>query len=179
MWPYSNRYVDTAANYQYNASTADVDIDINGPSASVPSQKELSRDAQRAISSFRTIASLLVTNPEFRSLLSDFIVVGRDIFADAAGAVADNAKAAAEKSRPTEAERKQGVDLDKLQAKGKKAAKDAQRTSGKQVKDSLWDEVEGVKQYIDEKLPNDNDETKEKVIRKVQEVGPFDHLTVA
>ena len=105
-------------------------------------------------------------------MLSDFIVVGRDIFADAAGAVADNAKAAAEQSRPSESERKNGVDLDKLQSKGKKAAKDAQRTSGKQVKDSLWDEVEGVKQYLDDKLP-DGDEAKEKVIRKIQAVCFF------
>lgn len=156
------------ADIQYNAATADLDIDVNAPST--PSSKELSRDGQRAISSLRTIANLLVTNPEFRNLISDFILLARDIFADAASSAADGAKQAAEKTRPTEQERKQGVDLDGLAKKGKNAAGKAKKTSGKEVTDSLWGEVEDVKSYLDDKLP-DGDEAKEKIINRLQQVS--------
>jgi len=77
-------------NFFYNASHADIDVDINAASAPV-SRKELSKDSQRAIESFRTIASLIVTSPEFRKIGSDVILLTRDIFADAAVAVADGA----------------------------------------------------------------------------------------
>lgn len=167
QWGEEKNGDDLLQNFFYNAASADVDIDLNGPSASAPSQRELSRDGQRAIASFRTIANLLVTNPSFRSLVSDFILLARDIFADAAATAADNAKEAAEKSRPSEKERQQGVDFNKLQQKGKDAANKAQRTSGKQVKDNLWDEVEGVRQYLDDKLP-EGDEARDKIIQRLQ-----------
>lgn len=165
QWGEEKNGDDLIQNFFYNATNADVDVNIHTPSA--PSQKELSRDGQRAIASFRTIANLLVTNPEFRNLVSDFILLARDIFADAASAAADNAKQAAEKSRPSEQERQQGVDLDKLTQKGKNAAGKAKKTSGKQVKDGLWDEVEGVRQYLDDKLP-EAEEAKEKIINRMQ-----------
>lgn len=169
QFPHRHVITSIRADLQYNAANADVDVDVHTPSG--PSQRELSRDGQRAISSFRTIANLLVTNPEFRNLVSDFILLARDIFADAASAAADNAKQAAEKSRPSEQERQQGVDLDKLTQKGKNAAGKAKKTSGKQVKDGLWDEVEGVRQYLDDKLP-EGEEAKEKIINRLQKVNP-------
>jgi hypothetical protein len=153
---------------QYEASTAHVDMDINTPSA--PSQRELSRDAQRAIASFRTIASLLVTNDSFRTLVSDIILLSRDILADAASVAADNAKKAAEKSRPSEQERKEGVDMNRLKQQGKKVAKGVK--SGKlqgEAKENIWDEVETAKEYFDEKLP-EGEEARDQLIQRLQEV---------
>lgn len=131
----------------------------------------MSRDGQRAIASLRTIANLLVTNPEFRNLISDFILLARDIFADGASQAADAAKQAAEKTRPTEQERQKGIDFEGIKQKGKQTVKQAKKTGGREVTDSLWDEVEGVKQYLDDKLP-DADEAKDKIIKRLQAVSP-------
>lgn len=159
---------DLIQNFFYNAATADVNVDIN--TASAPSQKELSKDAQRAISSLRSIASLMITNPVFRQLGSDGILLTRDIFADAASVAADLAKNASEAARPSEKERKDGVDFEQAKAKGKEVAKKVQ--SGKaqgQAKQGLFDEVEKVKEYFDEKLP-EGEEARERTITKLQEV---------
>jgi len=90
--------------------------------------------------------------------------------ADAASVAADTAKEAAEQSRPTEKERSQGVDFDKLKQKGKKTAKGL--ASGKlqgEGREKIWDEMENVKEYLDEKLP-DNEEAKDKLVKRLQEV---------
>ncbi|WWD04803.1 hypothetical protein V865_002874 [Kwoniella europaea PYCC6329] len=161
---------DLLQNFFYNAATADVDVDVSSASASRPSQKELSKDGQRAIESFRTIASLIVTNDTFRQLGSDLILLTRDIFADAASVAADNAKEAAEKTRPSQKEREQGVDFQNLQNKGKKGLKGAR--TGKlqgEVRESIWDEVENVKQYFDEKLP-EGQQKKDELIGNLQKV---------
>ena len=130
----------------------------------------MSKDSQRAIESFRTIASLIVTSPEFRKIGSDVILLTRDIFADAAVAVADGAKEAAEKSRPSESEKKKGVDFDKLQQKGKSTARHL--ATGKiqaDARESIWDEVEHLQEYVDEKLPA-GEEAKERFIERLQAV---------
>ena len=132
----------------------------------------MSRDGQRAIESFRTIASLMITNPTFRQLGSDVILLSRDIFADAASQAADAAKKAAEESRPSDAERKDGVDFQKLQNKGKATAKGLR--SGKlqgEATESLWDEVEKAKQYFDDKVPEGN-EAKDQFIQRLQQASP-------
>ena len=113
----------------------------------------------------------MVTNPTFRQLGSDAILLTRDIFADAASAAADQAKQAAEASRPSEKERQDGVDFEGLQKKGKATAKGVR--SGKlqgEARESIWDEVEKAKTYLDEKLP-DGDEAKNKVIQRLQQVS--------
>ena len=51
------------------------------------------KDSAAAIDSFRTIASLMVTSPAFRQLGSDIILLTRDVLADGAEAVADQAAA--------------------------------------------------------------------------------------
>jgi len=113
---------------------------------------------------------LIVTSPEFRKIGSDVILLTRDIFADAAVAVADGAKEAAEKSRPSESEKKKGVDFDKLQQKGKSTARHL--ATGKiqaDARESIWDEVEQLQEYVDEKLPA-ADEAKERFIERLQAV---------
>nr|XP_031864274.1 uncharacterized protein CI109_000187 [Kwoniella shandongensis]KAA5531346.1 hypothetical protein CI109_000187 [Kwoniella shandongensis] len=167
-WGEAKNDDDLLQNFFYNAATADVDVDVN--TASAPSQKELSRDGQRAIESFRTIASLIITNPTFRKIGSDLILLSRDILADAATVAADQAKEAAQKSRPSEKERKEGVDFEGLKKKGKATAKGV--ASGKlqgEAREGLWDELENAKQYLDDKLP-EGEEAREKLIQRLQEV---------
>jgi hypothetical protein len=135
----------------------------------------LSKDAQRAISSLRTIASLIVTNPAFRQLGSDAILLTRDLLADAASNAADAAKEAAEKTRPSEKERKEGFDFEHAQKKGKQTFKGV--ATGKiqaEARESIWDEVENVKQYFDEKLP-EGEEARDKVVKRLQQVSIMNH----
>lgn len=122
---------------------------------------------------------MIVTSPEFRQIGSDVILLTRDIFADAASNLADTAKEAADQSRPSEEERKQGVDFKKLESKGKDTAKHL--ASGKlqgEVRENIWDEVEQLREYVDEKLP-EGEEAREKFIQRLQTVRvltPFPHL---
>jgi hypothetical protein len=116
---------------------------------------------------------LVVTSPEFRKIGSDVILLSRDIFADAAVAVADNAKDAANKSRPSEKEKKQGVDFENLNKKGKETAKHL--ASGKlqgEARENIWDEVEQLREYVDDKLPA-GEEAREKFIERLQQVSQF------
>lgn len=115
----------------------------------------------------------MVTNPEFRQLGSEAILLTRDVFADAASAAADQAKQAAEASRPSEKERNDGVDFEAMQKKGKATAKGMR--SGKlqgETRENIWDEVEKAKQYFDEKLP-EGEEARDKVIQRLQKVSPL------
>ncbi|WVR06390.1 hypothetical protein IAU60_003421 [Kwoniella sp. DSM 27419] len=167
-WGEAKNDDDLLQNFFYNAASADVDVDVNA--ASGPSTKELTRDGQRAIESLRTIASLIVTNDTFRQLGSDLIILTRDIFADAASVAADNAKAAAEKSRPSDRERQEGVDFEGMKQKGKQTAKGAM--TGKlqgEARENIWDEVESAKKYFDEKLP-EGEEARDKLVEKLQKV---------
>jgi hypothetical protein len=112
----------------------------------------------------------MITNPAFRNLGSDAILLTRDIFADAASVAADLAKDAAKNARPSEQERKEGVDFEAAKVKGKKAAKGlaSGRIQG-EAREGLFDEVEKVKEYFDEKLP-EGEEAKDRVISKLQQV---------
>jgi hypothetical protein len=78
---------------------------------------------------------------------------------------------AAEKARPDEQEKKQGVDFQGLKDQGKKTAKGIK--SGKvqgEARESIWDEVEGVKEYLDEKLP-EGDEARDRLVQEIQNVS--------
>lgn len=151
------------------------------------------KDSVAVVDSFRTIASLMVTSPAFRQLGSDVILLSRDILADGAELVADQAASAADATRPSENERKDGVDYGKLKEKGKEHAKHT--VSGlyqAQAKEAAFDKaVDTVKvcrpgsqkqalisssptsfplpQYFDEKLPA-ADEAKDKLITRLQQI---------
>ncbi|KAL7420693.1 hypothetical protein Q5752_004644 [Cryptotrichosporon argae] len=160
---------DLLQNLFYNVETADVNIDVDTPNLPA-SKSELKRDADRAVDSFRTIASLVVTNDNFRELASDLVLLARDIFADAASAAASRAQDAAEATRPSDRERQQGVDFEKAKQKGKATARGVK--SGKlqgEARESLWAEIEGAKQYLDEKLPEGED-ARDQLVERLQKV---------
>jgi hypothetical protein len=113
----------------------------------------------------------MVTNDSFRVLVSDIILLAREILADAASTAADRTQQAGEKARPNEQEKKQGVDFQGLKEQGKKTAKGIK--SGKiqgEARESIWDEVEGVKEYLDEKLP-EGDEARDRLVQEIQKVS--------
>ncbi|KAI0203370.1 hypothetical protein F4808DRAFT_418446 [Astrocystis sublimbata] len=61
-------------------------------------------DTRAAYESLRTVGSLLLTNPEFRTFLGDLTVVGREVFKDSAVALRDVADEAAKKVEPSSEE---------------------------------------------------------------------------
>lgn len=169
-WGDAKNQDDLLQNFFYNAASADVDVDLNVATKAAPSVKEMSADTQRAVESFRTLGKLLFTNDAFRRLGSDAILLTRDIFADAASNAADEAKRAADKARPSEKERKQGVDFGKLKNKGKATAKGL--ASGKlqgEGREAVWDSLVDAKDYFDEKLP-EGEEAKDKLVERLKEI---------
>ncbi|KAJ9122286.1 hypothetical protein QFC22_001707 [Naganishia vaughanmartiniae] len=168
-WGEEKNKDDLLQNLFYNAATADVDIDLNGP-ASKTSTSEMVKDSVAVVDSFRTIASLMVTSPAFRQLGSDVILMSRDILADGAELVADQAASAADATRPSEKERKDGVDYGKLKNKGKEHAKHT--ISGlyqAEAKEAAFDGAVSAVKYFDEKLPA-ADEAKDKLITRLQQI---------
>ena len=162
-------WLSTADLVQWEAATSELNIDASLPSAPTT---QFSKDGQRTLDSFQTIASLIVTSAEFRALASDAVLVLRDILADAVALIAEQADSAASTIRPSKAEREQGVDLDSAQQKGKQVVKDVKKGKvQKNARDELYDDMEKVKEYLDDKLPA-GDEAKDAVIKRFQQVGP-------
>lgn len=83
------------------------------PSASTPnapiSGDRAKRDGDRALESLKTLGTLIVTNGQFRKLLSDAGLLLRDMAADAADKATDKLGVIGDKVRPDE-ERRQQID---------------------------------------------------------------------
>jgi len=94
--------------FLYHTSKAEVAArlpDVGGAGPRIGSTS----DVQQLYSRLRLLGGLLYSSPEFRKMISDFSVIGRDIFADAASSTAsyaskaaDKASKAAEQARPSE-----------------------------------------------------------------------------
>jgi hypothetical protein len=90
-------------NFIWHTRDTNFDQAKKDPNEVIPVDKEKARsDGQQAAAHLRTLLSLILTNAEVRKLLSDFSVIGRDLFAR-------GAMKAAEKARPDE-ERLRTVD---------------------------------------------------------------------
>ncbi|KAI0399390.1 hypothetical protein F4802DRAFT_589711 [Xylaria palmicola] len=79
-------------------SRLSIDLDDLGARASKVKAKA---DTAAAYQSLRTVGSLLLTNPEFRTFLGDLSVVGREVFRDSAFALRDAADQAGKKIEPS------------------------------------------------------------------------------
>ncbi|KAI0453319.1 hypothetical protein F5B21DRAFT_479590 [Xylaria acuta] len=77
-----------------------VSVDVDDLSARAKSVKARA-DTAAAYQSLRTVGSLLLTNPEFRTFLGDLAVVGREVFKDSAFALRDAADQAAKRIEPS------------------------------------------------------------------------------
>ncbi|KAI1307528.1 hypothetical protein F5Y03DRAFT_122680 [Xylaria venustula] len=80
-------------------SKSRISVDIDDLTARAKSVKTKA-DAAAAYQSLRTVGSLLLTNPEFRTFLGDLTVVGREVFSDSAFALRDAAERAGKKLEP-------------------------------------------------------------------------------
>lgn len=90
-------------NFVWHTRDTSLDKAKKDPNEVIPVDKDKAKsDGQQAVAHLRTLLSLILTNAEVRKLLSDFSVIGRDLFAR--GAIK-----AAEKARPDE-ERLRTVD---------------------------------------------------------------------
>lgn len=86
---------EEAQNFLYASRKAAV---ADNASVAAPvSKDEAKKDAETAGEAFRTIIKLFLRNGEFRKLINDAGVIGRDIFADAAVKVSDMARPDEEK----------------------------------------------------------------------------------
>ncbi|KAI0552453.1 hypothetical protein F4679DRAFT_89797 [Xylaria curta] len=77
-----------------------ISVDIDDLSSRAKSVKAKA-DTAAAYESLRTVGSLLLTNPEFRTFLGDLTVVGREVFRDSAVALRDAADQAAKQVEPS------------------------------------------------------------------------------
>ncbi|KAJ2974282.1 hypothetical protein NUW58_g8705 [Xylaria curta] len=77
-----------------------ISIDVDDISARASSVKAKT-DIAVAYQSLRTVGSLLLTNPEFRTFLGDLSVVGREVFKDSAFALRDVADQAGKRIEPS------------------------------------------------------------------------------
>ncbi|ORX33457.1 hypothetical protein BD324DRAFT_639861 [Kockovaella imperatae] len=160
---------DLLQNLFWEASTAEVNVDASLPSAPA-TKKEISKDARRTLDSFQTMASLIVTSSEFRTIVSDAVFVTRDILADAASVLAEQASNAESTLRPDESEREKGLDFESVQQKGKQVMRDVKKGKvQKNAREELYEDVEKVKEYLDDKLPA-GEEAKDAVIKRFQQV---------
>lgn len=83
-------------NFIWHTRDTDFDKAKKDPNEVIPVDKGKAKsDGQQAVAHLRTLLSLILTNAEVRKLLSDFSVIGRDLFAR-------GAMKAAEKARPDE-----------------------------------------------------------------------------
>jgi hypothetical protein len=90
-------------NFIWHTRDTNLDRAKKDPNEVLPvDQQKVRSDGQQAVAHLRTLLSLIFTNAEVRKLLSDFSVIGRDLFAR-------GAMKAAEKARPDE-ERLRTVD---------------------------------------------------------------------
>ncbi|KAI0803587.1 hypothetical protein GGR55DRAFT_691621 [Xylaria sp. FL0064] len=81
-------------------SKSRVSVDVDDISARA-SKVKAKADTAAAYQSLRTVGSLLLTNPEFRTFLGDLTVIGRQVFSDSAFALRDAAEQAGKKLEPS------------------------------------------------------------------------------
>ncbi|KAI1662456.1 hypothetical protein F4813DRAFT_385170 [Daldinia decipiens] len=82
-------------------SRISIDVDDLGARAKKTKAKA---DIAAAYQSVRTVGSLLLTNPDFRTFLSDLNIVGREVFRDSAFALSSAAKEVGEQLEPSHEE---------------------------------------------------------------------------
>jgi hypothetical protein len=173
-------------------------IDLLGSLDFPVSKGTIKKDSKKALKQLRTLGDLVYSNSEFRKLLADANVLFRDIFADAAGKVADAGLETAQSagqmvgnSRPSRDELN-NVDnaADEGQQKDKKLpsreemkdqahqiGKDAKK-KGQEVKKSVQKKGkktrDDVQEYLSQKFPKQRQDA---IVNRLKKVH-FSKLTV-
>ena len=87
-------------NFVWHTRDTNFDKAKKDPNEVLPVDQEKAKsDGQQAVGHLRTLLSLILTNAEVRKLLSDFSVIGRDLFARGAMKVAEQARPNEERLR--------------------------------------------------------------------------------
>ncbi|KFA74391.1 hypothetical protein S40288_03972 [Stachybotrys chartarum IBT 40288] len=127
-----------------------LDVDSAAIAAKASASKA-SADAAATAKSLQTVASLLLTNSDFRVFLSDLSTVGREVLRDTAFTLSDVSKEAAKKIEPSEelgeASNQNGKASDKQNGKQASPTGDDLKSEAKDVADVL---VEGGAEVLHE-----------------------------
>ncbi|KAK0545215.1 hypothetical protein OC861_006414 [Tilletia horrida] len=151
-------------DFIWNTSRASLSADTSSLSSLKPSQRQAREDTDALIQSIRTVGYLLITDKSLHSILNDLILSARDLFADAASAVSEQAAQAAKKARPSEQEREAGAENTRKHAKdpqssaqlAKKKADELRREYRSGVHKQIFrQQADRAKSWIDEKTPDD------------------------
>jgi len=157
---------DKIQQFIHHCSNAVLDVDVPSNLETTVTSLEARKDTEKATESLKVLGNLLITSNEFRNLISDSVLFARDIFADAASSVADKAKEAAQKSRPSEEERQQGVNIKKSKRKAKQLKKDFDH--GK-LNVQIEEGKTQVRQWVDEAIP-EAERAKEEFISRLKAI---------
>ncbi|OLL24822.1 hypothetical protein NEOLI_003498 [Neolecta irregularis DAH-3] len=166
----------------FHARNAELDIENVHLKSSIKG-KFGQKEHSAAYYQLQNLSGLLCSNPEFRKLLSDSTILIRDMFADAAGFVAENAEEAAGRDRASNEE------LEKIEkpAKPGDEAKEFEVPSGKDLVDKtrLFKEPKGkakrskndVLEYLKAKFPKQRQDNiinrMKKMISDIQQNADF------
>lgn len=141
----------------WHASRAQLDVRVDTPELAEVKQatKEAGHDVVAAGTSVAQLVMLLITSPELRIILSDAILLFRDVLADAASLVEDTAASAGRTTRPTTEQKENGIDLQDLssatQDKARELADDVRQG---RLADTGRAARKGLEAYVDEKTPD-------------------------
>jgi hypothetical protein len=168
----SKNYDDKIQQFIWHTSHARLMTNVPEVSGAAKSGTRGSRqDATKLMERFRLSASLLWSSPEFRSLINDFFVTGRDIFADAASQVASSAGKVAERVRSTDPEQLEQKDL------SSKAVKEKGLAYTDVTRKSIYESRDDIESYLREKFPKQRRDATvnrmKKVVQDIQENPDF------
>ncbi|KAI1080165.1 hypothetical protein F5B20DRAFT_541033 [Whalleya microplaca] len=146
-----------------------ISVDVDDLTARAKKSKARA-DTAAAYQSLRTVGSLLVTNPEFRTFLGDLNVVGREVFKDSAFALSSAAKQAGEQVEPSSEEQqavsKSGTDNND-QPPSAQNLEDEFQDVGKIVADRGADVASTTVESVKDKLSGDEGQT---LLNRLQQV---------
>ncbi|OTA99448.1 hypothetical protein M426DRAFT_325103 [Hypoxylon sp. CI-4A] len=143
-----------------------ISIDV-GDIASKAKKTKTKADIAAAYQSVRTVGSLLLTNPEFRTFLGDLNVVGREVFRDSAFALSSAAKEVGEQVGPSTEEQQSLVDSSDGNAPSTQNLEDEFEDAGKVVANQSREVASATVESAKDKLSGDEGQT---LLKRLQQV---------
>ncbi|KAI0010873.1 hypothetical protein F4779DRAFT_269183 [Xylariaceae sp. FL0662B] len=146
-----------------------ISVDVDDLAARARKSKTRA-DTAAAYQSLRTIGSLLITNPEFRTFLGDLNVVVREIFRDSAFALSSAAKQAGEQLEPSP-EEQQAVSQPEADGDGQPSSPQNLEAEFQDVEQIVIDRGADVArstvESVEDKLSGDEGQT---LLKRIQQV---------
>ncbi|KAK0524726.1 hypothetical protein OC835_005839 [Tilletia horrida] len=155
---------DKIQDFIFNTSRASFSADASGLAALKPSRRQAREDAESLIESIRTLGYLLITDKAMHSILSDVVLTARDLFADAASTVADQASEVARKARPSQDDRTSRSEFTRQYATDPRGSANKAKSKADQLrkeyragvhKQIFRQQADRAQQWLTEKTPED------------------------